>query len=85
MAVNEAIQSGETESIGSPKDILSGVVASRCPSLCSSHCTRGAHRRVCKSAKRFVRPPNFYSQLTHFKASPQLSPDGNLKTQNPQN
>lgn len=29
MAVSKAIQSGETESIGNPKDILSGVVASR--------------------------------------------------------
>lgn len=30
MAVSEAIQSAEAESVGTPKDILSGVVAPRC-------------------------------------------------------
>ena len=45
MAVSKAIQSGETESVGYPKDILSGALASRCLSSCLSHCTHGAHRK----------------------------------------
>lgn len=32
MAVSKAIRSGETESVGNLKDILSGVVASHCVS-----------------------------------------------------
>lgn len=45
MAVSKAIQSGETESIGNLKDILSGVVASRCLSSCLSLCTHGARKK----------------------------------------
>lgn len=49
MAVSKAIQSGETESIGNPKDILSGVVGSRCLSSCLSHCTHSARRKSRKA------------------------------------
>lgn len=65
MAVSEAIQCGETESIGNLKDILSGVVAARCQSSCLSLCTHGAARKsrnIC-----LITPSNFYSDLTHLQ------------------
>lgn len=49
MAVSKAIQSAETESVGTPKDILSGVVASHCLSPCLSHCSRGSRRKSKKA------------------------------------
>lgn len=55
MAVSKAIQSGETESIGNPKDILSGGVASFCLSSCLSHCTHGTHRAKKKKKKKTLK------------------------------
>lgn len=64
MAVSKAIQSGETESVGNLKDILSGVVASHCVSSRLSLCTPCA-RRKSKRARSICwiasRAPNFYS------------------------
>lgn len=54
MAVSKAIQSGETESIGNPKDMWSGAVASRCPSSPVSSFSRRS-QKVSEKLETFVR------------------------------
>lgn len=67
MAVSKAIQSGETESTGTPKDILSGPllpVFSISVVVLSTSIKSDKARTICQIISR---PPNIYSDLPHLK------------------